>query len=144
MDYNNDAWIGCLATLLIRKCVELSLERCPGCQIKLKSPALHQHHQYSLLDKMRLHFEEVRGILLPGIETLYSLIEEKLPHSPDLGKDREIYCNSGTFFLTTANPESVYWGRYVDENNDSFIYGLIPVTKKKKKSVQATDPLSLF
>lgn len=140
MDYNNDAWIGCLATFLVRKCVDLSIQRCPGCQIKLKSPALHQHHQHSLLDKMRLYFEEVRGLLLPAVEELYNLIEQKLPHSPDPAIDRETYCNSATFFLTTANPESVYWGRYVDENTDSFIHSLMPVSKKKK----SVDPTFIF
>ena len=130
MDYNNDIWIGCLTAVLVRKCVNLSLERCPGCQVKLKSPFLHQHHQHSLLDKMRLYFDEVRGLLLTSIENLYELIEKNLPHSPDPVKDREIYCNNALFFLTTANPDSVYWGRFLDENNDGFINMLIPTKKK--------------
>ena len=138
-NYNNDAWLGCMANLLVRNCVNLSIQRCPGCKVKLKSPALHLHHQHSLLDKMRLYFEEVRGLLLPAIEDLYNIVKQKLPHSQDPVKDREIYCNSATFFLTTANPESVYWGRYVDESTDSFIHSLIPISKKKTS--EQVDPL---
>ena len=88
---------------------------------------------------MRLYFEEVRGLLLPAVEDLYNLIDQKLPHSPDPAKDREIYCSSATLFLTTANPESVYWGRYVDESTDSFIHSLMPISRKKKS--EKVDPL---
>ena len=131
MDYNNDLWIGSLTDVFIRKCVDLSLQRCPGCQVKLKSPFLHQHHQHSLLDKMKLYFDEVRGVLLPLVEKLYELVEKKLPHSIDPDKDREIYCNNAVFFLTTANPDSIYWGRFLDENNDGLIYDLLPSKKRK-------------
>lgn len=67
--------------------------------------------------------------MLPLVPNLYKLIEKKLPHSSDLDKDREMYCNNAVFFLTTSCAESMYWGRYVDENLDSYIHTLIPSKK---------------
>ena len=148
MDYFCDLWIGYITAIFIRKCTEIAIQRCPGCHSKLKSPILHQHHQYSLLDKLKLYFEEVRGLLLPSIDVIYKTVEANLPHSEDLCKDKEIYCRNGIFFLNNSNPDSLYWGRFIDESNDGFIDEFISVNLKKKNAkltkVRSSDKYNIM
>lgn len=133
MDYYHDIWIGYLTGLIVQRCVELCVLRCPGCRDKLKSPVLHIHHQYSLLDKLKTYVDEIRGSLLPAINQLYDVAKNKLPHSDDPAKDMEIYTNNARFFLQTATPETLYYGRYLNEQNDCIINELLVQKPSKKK-----------
>ena len=146
MDYYHDFWIGFLSEQIVRQAVELTLIKCPGCEDKMYSPLLHLHHQLSLLDKIRTYFEEIRGSLLPTIDTLYEQFKDKLPHSDDLDKDNEVYIKNGRFFLISITSEALYYGRYLNEMNDSFINeGFPPVKKRRiskaKKPVKITSKL---
>ena len=132
MDYYSDIWIGYLTGIVFNRCVKLSLQRCPGCIAKLKSPVLHQHEQNSLLQKIVIYFNEVRGLMLPSLDQLYDIIAKQLPHSDDPLKDKDIYLQNGIFFLTSANPDSIYWGRYIDEFNDAMINSMVDIALKKK------------
>ena len=136
MDYYNDLWIGYLAALLIRKCAELSVLRCPGCRDKLKSPILHLHYQHCLLDKLRLYFDDIRELVLPVVDDIYAQVQTSLPHSTDRKKDKEVYTNNARHFLSTVNPDALYWGRYIDDGNDAIIYELL--SKKKKYTIDLT------
>ena len=133
MDYYHDIWIGYLTGLIVQRCVELCVHRCPGCRDKLKSPVLHIHHQYSLLDKLKTYADEIRGSLLPIINQLYDVAKNKLPHSDDPTKDMEIYTNNARFFLQTTTPEVLYYGRYLSEQNDYIINELLVQKPSKKK-----------
>ena len=89
--YFSDALIAFLCENMIRQSVQLSKLKCPGCVDCLKSTILHLHEQQSLLDKLRVRFEEIRGSLLPTTPELYMQFKDKLPHSDDLEKDKECY-----------------------------------------------------
>ena len=146
MDYYNDFWIGFLAEQIARQAVEMSLIKCVGCQDNMHSPLLHSHHQLSLLDKLRRHFEEIRGSVLPTINALYEQFKNKLPHSDDPDKDMEIYLKNGRFFLISATADALYYGRYLTEMNDFYINeGFKSVKKRKitkaKKPVKITSKL---
>ena len=134
MDFYSDVWTGYLTGILLNRCIKLSLQRCPGCIAKLKSPLLHEHEQHSLLDKIKLYFNEVRGLMLPSLDKLYDIIAKQLPHSADTSLDKEIYCKNGVFFLTSANPDTIYYGRWIDEINDSMIDSMVDssLTKRPK------------
>ena len=132
MDYYHDFWIGFLTEQMIRQVVEMALIKCSGCSEKMHSPMLHLHHQLSLLEKLKCYFDEVRGSILSSIEASYEQFEDKLPHSNDLNKDKEIYVNNGRFFLISATPESLYYGRFVCEMNDIYINEGFKLTKKRK------------
>lgn len=135
--FNNDNWLGYLTENVIRKCVSLSLTECSGCKDGMKSDLLHRHNQMSLLMKLQQHFELVRAEMLNSITHYYKEVETKLPHSDDKKKDMAIYCNIGRNFLITSSPEAVYYGRYINEMNDSFIAEIITGGKKcnsKKKT----------
>ena len=130
--YYSDVWIGFLCENVVRQVVQLSKLRCPGCEDKLFSPLLHLHEQLSLLDKLRNYFEEVRGTLLPTLPELYTMFQDKLPHSDDLSRDQESYISIGHNFLLTIGAESLYYGRYLSGLNDSYINEAFKVEKKRK------------
>ena len=131
MEYDSNLWIGCLTGFVIQKCVELATHRCPGCKSKLKSPVLHLHEQQSLIEKLHTYFNEVRGTLLPIVGEIYDSVQHKLLHSDDETKDKEHYTTHARFFFQTANPEIVYFARYLTEENDKAIDEMI--TQKTQK-----------
>ena len=129
--YCNDNWVAYLCEQIIRQSSQKSISDCPGCNDKLHSPILHLHEQLSLLDKLRKYFQEIRGSILHDMEFHYTIFENKLPHSDDKKKDKLIYLNIARNFVLTATPDSIYFGRFLDETNDSFIDEAF--TKKKGK-----------
>ena len=129
--YCNDNWIAYLCEQIIRQSSQKCISDCPGCNDKLYSPLLHLHEQLSLLDKVRKYFQEIRGSILHDMEFHYTVFENKLPHSDDKKKDKLIYLNIARNFVLTATPDSIYFGRFLDETNDSFIDEAF--TKKKGK-----------
>ena len=129
MDYNHEFWIGFLCEQVARQCVEMSVIKCPACQHHLFSPILHLHHQLSLLDKLKNYFEEVRGSMLTAVDAYYTQFEDNLPHSKNLKTDRVIYNNIGVNFLIQAKAQTIYYGRYVTELNDSHINDSFKIKK---------------
>ena len=130
--YFSDLWIGYLGEQIIRQTVQMSKIRCPGCESKLKSPLLHQHEHHSLLEKLHLYFEEIRGALLPTIPELYQQIQHKLPHSDDLIIDQESYISNGRQYMLTITSDALYYGRYINEFLDDIIDEGFKVIRKRK------------
>ena len=133
MEYDSNLWIGCLTGVVIPNCTELAIHRCPGCKAKLKSPLLHLHEQYSLLDKLHAYFNEVRGALLPIVGQIYDSVKHKLLHSDDENEDKENYTRHARFFFQTANPEIIYYARYLTEENDKAIDVMIAQKPSRKR-----------
>lgn len=131
--FNNADWVGFLAENIIQRCVSLTQTECSGCKDGVKCDILHLHHQQSLLDKVQNHFEAARGDVLNHLCDLYKEMEEKLPHSSDMRKDRSIYCGVGRFFLLTISPQALYYGRYVNELNHAVITEVLENRKTKKR-----------
>lgn len=131
MNYFHDVYLGFLAEQIIRQCVQMSVLRCTGCENKYKSPLLHLHHQQGLLDKLKSHFEDVRGSMLTSIEPYYDQVKDLLPHSDDSVKDKNNYMNSARLWLQMCSAEILYYGRYIDDFNDSFIDSAFKIKKKK-------------
>lgn len=137
ISYFDDVWIAFLCSNIIRQCVELSELNCPGCEGKLKSPLLHLHMQLSLLEKLKVHFEEIRGSILPTVPELYRQFQHKLPHSDNLIVDEECYVSNGRHFLTTLTSEALYYGRYLNEFVDEMVDQGFKVAKKRKQPQQS-------
>ena len=133
VSYCNDTWIAYLCELLVRQSCQKAITNCPACTNKLNSPLLHLHEQLSLLDKIRSYFNELRGIILQDLQVYYDRIANKLPHSDDKKKDMMIYINIARHFLLTSSADSIYFGRYLDEHNDSFINDEFVVKRAKKQ-----------
>lgn len=122
--YCNDTWIAFLCENIFRLTLKKSMQDCPACNNKIKSPLLHVHVRESFLDLIRNYFEEIRGIVLKNLDSYYSIISEKVSDSDYEQEDKKIYLDVAKQFLLTATPDSVYYGRYVDKHNDSFINNL--------------------
>ena len=89
MNYFHDVYLGFLAEQIARQCEQLSMLKCSACESKIKSPLLHICHQRGLLEKLQVHFEEVRGPMLTSIEAYYDQVQELLPHSDDVRKIKQ-------------------------------------------------------
>ena len=130
--YYNDAWLGFLAENIVRKSMQKTESDCNGCRDGMRSVILHLHYQLSLLDKIKINFECIRAEMLKEIPAYYVTFEKKLPHSDDLVKDKNIYCGVARTFLVTCTAETIYYGRYITEENDSYIEEAFQNKKKKK------------
>ena len=119
--YCNDTWIAFLCENIFRLTLKKSRINCPACVNNMKSPLLHVHLRESFLNLIRNYFEEIRGMLLQNLDLYYDRISEKISHSSDAQKDKQIYLDIARHFLLSATPDSVYYGRYMDKHNDSFI-----------------------
>ena len=131
MNYFHDVYLGFLAEQIIRQCVQMSALQCTGCENKYKSPLLHLHHQQGLLDKLKSHFEEVRGPMLTSTEPYYDQVKDLLPHSDNFVKDKNNYMNAARLWLQMCSVEIVYYGRYIDDFNDEYIDRAFKIKKKK-------------
>ena len=132
MDYFNDFWYGYITAEFVRRCVDESLTSCHGCRGGKISPLLHMHHQRGLKDKLIHHMESVRGALIPLIPTLYEDFKLKVT---DANMDKDAYVTNARFFLISVTPESLYYGRYLTESNDSFIH-YQPITEPAKPAIK--------
>ena len=134
--YSSELWFAFLCECVIRQVLQTSLIRCPGCISGLKSAVLHLHEQQSLLDKMRIMYEEVRGSILPTLPQLYEQFSDQLAHSGDEKKDQECYVDSGRQFLIFMSADAIYFGRYLDEFVDGIIGEAFQIKRKKSTSQQ--------
>ena len=131
--YQNSEWLGYICEVIIRQVTQMCKTECNGCKDGKKSAILHLHKQLSLLEKLNMYFQRVRGSLTNHLPEIYKHIQAKLPHSDDAKKDEQIYLDTARLFLLACSPELIYWGRYVTEENDSFIAELFAKKKRKKK-----------
>lgn len=136
--YYNDSWLAFLSEAFVRESMSLCMKECSGCKDDMKSAILHLHHQMSLLDKLKLYFEKVRGEMLAKIPMFYLKFEKKLPHSEDLSKDRNIYCEVARSFLMTCTAETLYYGRYITELTDSYVAEAYQINDQKTKKRKVT------
>ena len=130
--YYNDSWLAFLVENIVRKSLESNEKECNGCRDGIKCAILHLHHQLSLLDKIKIYFECIRAEMLKEIHIYYASFEQKLPHSEDLTRDRNIYTSVARSFLITCTAETIYYGRYITEENDSYVDEAFQNKKKKK------------
>ena len=130
MNYFHDVYLGFFAEQIARQCEQMSILRCSACESKIKSPLLHICHQRGLLEKLQIHFEEVRGPMLTSIEAYYDQVQDLLPHSDNLITDKNNYVNAARIWLQFCSAEIVFYGRYVDEFNHSFIDRAFKKVKK--------------
>ena len=141
-----DIWIAFLVNLYCRKAIELACLTCPGCRRKpvLKSPLLHKHHHQSLLDKLREHSVTIRTSLLGKLDKLLDQVAHKLPINAANKDDRTIYLDAAKMFLHISDVDSIYYGKLLNDNNDTIISELTtPPKKRKTESVTETSSKQL-
>ena len=130
---DNTMLYGYLTGVMVQTCCDLAMQNCCGCKVNLKSPLLHTHEQMSLLDKIHLYLNEVRGDILPKVNMVYDNVKDKLPRSDDEVKDKENFVNLARWFLQTATPELLYYARYLTDQNDHVVHELMWKPSRKRK-----------
>lgn len=139
MNYYHDIWVGFLTGVFVKKCLELSVFKCPGCKDKVKSPLLHLHLQQSLLQKIKSYFNEAQAAIIPKLDQLFDTVQHKLPSSDNPVKDKEIYTNNARIFIHTATAEMLYYGRFVNETNDCIIHEIVNCKANKKRKIETQN-----
>lgn len=114
----NAVWMAYLTNILISNCIIKAKNRCAGCKNNIQSPLLHYHFQSSLLDKVKEHFEEVRGPIISNIEKCFTSFIKIY----DSKTNKKNFLFSGQTFLLLATPESIFYGRYMTEEMDSTLF----------------------
>ena len=110
--YGSPVWLGYLTHLVITNCLVKAKGKCAACKNNITtSPLLHYHLQSSLLEKMKDNFEEVRGPMISEIELCFNSYVQL--YGLDVEKNNYIF--TGQTFLLLSTPESIYFGRYINE-----------------------------
>ena len=107
-------WLAFLANIIVTECLKLSKQRCPACKEEMVSPLLHYHIQLSLLDKMKCYFDEVVGPMIRNMDELHL----NFKHQVSVDDEDSNLTFLGQTFLTMATAESIYFGRYIDNQID--------------------------
>lgn len=114
----NNVWLAHLTNILVNNCIGIARRKCAACKNGIKSTLLHYHLQSSLFEKVKEHFEEVRGPMINKIDSCYNVFENK----PEGLDNKEQYLFGGQTFLLLSTPESIYFGRYVTEELDLLLF----------------------
>ena len=64
----------------------------------------------SLLEKLKIYFDETRGVLITKTDKIFLEFEKKLDN-PCTDADIAMYVANGKQFLYMTTPEAVYHGR---------------------------------
>ena len=129
--YCSDLWLAYVSNRVVDEAIKLVRRDCPGHKKAFNSALLHQCQQMSLHDKLAVRFNEIRSAILRQLDSLYEELKDSLPNSDDLDQDKADAIAIARQFLLTATPDSLYYGRFVTEDTDSFCC----VKRKKKRPV---------
>ena len=128
--YCSDLWIAYVANRVVDEAVKVSRRDCPGHKKAFNSALLHQCQQLSLHDKLAMRFNEIRSTVLRQLTTLYDELKDNLPSSENAEQDKTDAISIARQFLLTATADSVYYGRFITEDNDSYCC----IKRKKKRT----------
>lgn len=135
----NNIWLAHLTNILVNNCITIARRKCAACKNGIKSSLLHYHLQSSLFEKVKDHFEEVRGPMINKIDSCYNVFESK----PDNLENKEQYLFGGQTFLLLSTPESIYFGRYVTEELDVLLFPRVRPEALKIMSEDMNNSTSL-
>ena len=134
-------WLAYIVNMFVTNTLLKTKQHCSGCRKDLKSPLLHFHIQASLLEKLKLYFEEVRGDMISSFEECFAAFVRDT--NINLNKDQYLF--SGQTFLLLATPESIYYGRFITEDIDARIrprpctLRILGVGACKKRKLNSSD-----
>ena len=141
MKIATDVWFAYVVNHIINKCIDMSKEHCQGCKLKWKSAILHEHEQLSLLQKLELYLDPVRGKFLgKGLESLYKIFNKSEP----LSTPKKELLDQTKSILLFATPQSLYYGRWMTIEHEIIIQNIFMKRKRnKKKKSEAAEPAQL-
>ena len=126
-------WFGFLAAEIIKQCIELCDQECPACKDRILSPLLHYLNELNLREKMDKYINKTTT-------DLPKLFDAFVIRFGMFSIDRDQFVNLGQAFIGFSTPEAIFFGKYINYENDQALYGNIeplePVensTKGKRK-----------
>lgn len=140
MSFQKETWFGYVIDDLITTCVNLSKERCEGCQLNLSSAILHTHEQATLLEKIENFLSEARSNLLGyQLEGLFQKFS-RYHKEAKLKAIRENLLQEIRTIISVATPQSLYFGRWITVERDNIFKDMIKKRKHAKVKEEATVP----
>ena len=140
MSFQKETWFGYVIDDLITTCVNLSKERCEGCQLNLSSAILHTHEQATLLEKIDNFLSEARSNLLGyQLEGLFQKFS-RYHKEAKLKAIRENLLQEIRTIISVATPQSLYFGRWITVERDNIFKDMIKKRKHAKVKKEATVP----
>ena len=136
-------WLGFLSAEVIERCLERIRGECQGCKVGLRSPLLHHHNHFNLLEAIKAKMLEVSMEI--DIQKLYHSFLVKFGLF-DLPEDE--FVKMGQFFVRFTTPEALYFGNYITKENEKSIYDdkvpeyeptPIKETKRKRLVISEND-----
>jgi len=128
-------WFGFLSAEIIKQCIELCDKECPACKNGILSPLLHYHNELNLREKMEKYISRT-------VMDLPKLFDVFIIRFGVYSLDRDQFVNLGKNFINFSTPEAIFYGKYVNYENDQALYGEIetqepaePPKKRKKKTI---------
>ena len=138
MSFQKETWFGYVIDHLITTCVDLSKERCEGCQLNLSAAILHTHEQATLLEKIDNFLSEARSNLL-GYQ-LEGLFQKFSRYYKEAKAIREKLLQEIRTIISVATPQSLYFGRWITVERDNIFKDMIKKRKHAKVKKEATIP----
>ena len=134
-------WLAFLSAEVIERCLERIKGECQGCKIGLKSPLLHQHNHFNLLEAMIAKMSETT--IEMDIQKLYHSFLVKFGLF-DLPEDE--FVKMGQFFVRFSTPDALYYGNYITKENEMLIYDEkvpeyepTPIKETKRKRIVISE-----
>jgi hypothetical protein len=141
MDYTG-TWFGFLAAEIVKQCIELCDQECPACKDGIIAPLLHYHNELNLREKMGKYISKT-------VVDLSKLFDQFVIRFGLFTLDQDQFVNIGQSFINFSTPEAIFYGKYINYDNDQGLYGRIesqefpqnPIKGKRKKKNVIQDDL---
>ena len=115
MDYYK-TWFAFLSADIIRQCIEICANECPGCKNGILSPLLHRHNELNLREKMERYIGRVEI-------NASAMFDQFVVQFGWFTLDRDEFLNHAQAFADFSTPDAIFYGKYITYENDFAIYG---------------------
>ena len=110
-------WCSYIVSHIVDQCLQYSADSCPGCADGMHSPLLHIHNSTNLRQKIERYFYRVISKI-----NIESTFDDFVILFGYFALDRSKYINIGEVFLQVSNPDSIYFGNYINASLDAAIH----------------------
>ena len=122
-------WFGFLAAEIIKQCIELCDQECPACKDRILSPLLHYHNELNLREKMEKYINKT-------VLDLPKLFDGFVIRFGVFSADKDQFVSLGQAFINFSTPEAIFFGKYINYENDNALYGNIELLESTENSTK--------
>ena len=128
-------WFAFLCAEIIDQCMERCQRDCPACCDGFQSPLLHFHLQRNLREKLDLYFYRV----VPELD-IAELFNKFMIHFGWMDLTKDEFISIGQSFVRFSTPDAIFYGKYLNKENDYAIYGREPCDTSLQGVTLDTSP----